>query len=124
MERGASLNCQNEEQAMDRWRQCAKTWQALLVLSLASAALASASESTVRTLEGHKGSVLAVAFSPDGKVLATSSRDKTIKLWDPRTGKLERTLMEHTADVYCVIFSPKGDMLASASGDKTVKLWD
>src|SRR5881227_3852739 len=77
-----------------------------------------------RTLKGHQGSVLAVSFSPDGKVLASSSRDKTIKLWDPATGELKRTLTEHTADVYDVTFSPKGDLLASGGRDKTVRLWD
>src|SRR4051794_27630976 len=78
----------------------------------------------VRTLKGHQGSVMAVAFSPDGKILVSGSRDKTIKLWNARTGELQRTLSEHTADVYDVTFSPTGKLLASGSRDKTIKLWD
>jgi WD40 repeat protein len=77
-----------------------------------------------RLLDAHGSSVMAVAFSPDGKTLASSSRDKTIKLWDVAAAKLLRALTQHTADVYSVVFSPKGDLLASASGDKTVRLWD
>ena len=59
-----------------------------------------------RTLEGHRSSVMAVAFSPDGKLLASSSRDTTIRLWEPRAGTLVRTLTEHTKDVYGLDFSP------------------
>src|SRR5438105_14047930 len=85
-------------------------------------ALAAAADGDVRKLPGHQGSVMSVAYSPDGALLASSSRDATIKLWNARTGKLEHSLTEHADDVYCVTFSPKGDLLASGSGDKTIKL--
>jgi len=76
------------------------------------------------TLKGHTHRVTSVAFSPDGKTLASGSIDKTIKLWNPATGKLKATLEWHTANVYSVAFSADGKTLASGSGDKTIKLWD
>src|SRR5262245_22882539 len=96
---------------------------ALLIAPLASPSTARGQEA-VRVLDAHRGSVLDVAFSPDGKVLASCSRDRTIKFWHPATGKLLRTLTDHTADVYSVAFSPRGDLLASGSRDRSVRLWD
>ncbi|EED16650.1 WD-repeat protein, putative [Talaromyces stipitatus ATCC 10500] len=77
-----------------------------------------------QTLEGHSGSVFAVAFSPDGKLVASGSVDYTIKLWDLATGTLRQTLEGHSSSVRAVAFSPKGKLVASGSDDKTVKLWD
>ena len=75
-------------------------------------------------LTGHTKNVSSVCFSPDGKTIASASRDKTVRLWNTTTGQHLKTLIGHTLDVNSVHFSPDRKTIASASWDKTVRLWN
>jgi len=82
------------------------------------------SASRVRlTLRGHEGPVEEVAYSPDGKLIATASGDKTARIWDAATGQ-ELLTLQHAAGVGKVKFSPDGARLATGAGDGLVRLWD
>ncbi|HEY9706855.1 MAG TPA: NB-ARC domain-containing protein, partial [Oculatellaceae cyanobacterium] len=95
----------------------------------------------LKTLRGHRQAVTAIAFSlgrryangtaqgaiafsPDTQQLASSSFDRTVKLWDVQTGECVKTFLGHTNRVWTVAYHPNGQQIASGSDDHTTKLWN
>ena len=79
----------------------------------------------IRSMQaGHASSISDVAFHPGGAVLASSGRDRVIKLWNPDSGQALATLEGHTSWVQGIVFIEKGTRLASVGTDQTVRVWD
>lgn len=76
-----------------------------------------------RQLTGHVGSVTAIAFSPDGQMLASGGEDRSIRLWDTQTWTCRQVLPGHAWQVSSLAFISGGEVLLSGSWDKTVKFW-
>lgn len=76
------------------------------------------------TLRGHENVIWQIAWSPDGHILASSSQDKTIRLWNGQSGKLLETLAGQSERIISIAWSPDGRTLASAGSSNTIRLWD
>lgn len=76
-----------------------------------------------RILEGHKGRVCSVAFSPDGTCIASGSTDDTVRVWDVVTGQTVTQFKAHAGGILSVSYSPDGVYIASGSHDKTIWVW-
>lgn len=99
-------------------RRCVLTFICAVVL------LTPTSAGEPLALRGHSDAVYDVAFSRDGKLLVSSSYDKTVKLWDLDTARVVATLSQHQDQVFRVALSHDETTLASASGDGTTILWN
>jgi WD40 repeat protein len=79
-------------------------------------------DSRLRTLDAC-GPISPVAFSPDGKLLATGGAGNEVKLWTPQAGKPRAALEGHRSAIASLAFSPDGTLLASGGTDHVVQLW-
>jgi WD40 repeat protein len=75
-------------------------------------------------LEDGNGEPSSVAFSPDGETLVTANADTTLRIWNARTGQLQRTVDEMALVTFALAFSPDGQVLATSGADRTIHFWD
>jgi ribosome assembly protein 4 len=77
----------------------------------------------IATLRGHVQAVYCVAWSADSRLLVSSSKDSTLKVWSVKTKKLAQELPGHADEVFAVDWAPDGSRVASGGKDKILKMW-
>jgi platelet-activating factor acetylhydrolase IB subunit alpha len=78
----------------------------------------------IKTLNGHEHTVSFVEFSPDGTLLYSASRDKSIRVWDVTSGNCKKTFNGHNDWVRCLSINTQGNLLASSSDDESILVWN
>lgn len=78
----------------------------------------------IARIEAHTGWIKTLAITKNGQFLASGSADKTIKIWDIETRKLEQTLPGHSQEIRSLVFNSDGKLLVSGSSDRTIRIWE